>query len=77
MFVAHLGRCGASVEGADGGAGVHAEDLFLCCAGLLGDEAAVRTLRARHRPVVAGYLRHVDASPAFVDEVEQRLWDAA
>ena len=37
--------------------------------GLLGDEVAVRTLRARHRPVLAGYLRHVDVSPAFFDEV--------
>ena len=25
--------------------------------------------------MLAGYLRHVDASPAFVDEIEQRLWD--
>jgi len=75
VFAAHLGRCGASVDPAAGGAGVHAEDLYLCCAALLGDEGAIRALRASHRPVLAGYLRHVDAAPAFVDEVEQRLWD--
>ena len=75
VFAAHLGRCGAPVDaGADG---IHAEDLFLCCAGLLGDEAAVRALRADHRQVLVGYLRHVDTSPAFIDEVEQRLWDSA
>ncbi len=39
--------------------------------------AAVAKLRRIHRPVLAGYLRHIDVSPAFFDEVEQRLWDAA
>jgi RNA polymerase sigma-70 factor (ECF subfamily) len=75
VFAAHLGRCGAPIDA--GATGIHAEDLFLCCAGLLGDEAAVRTLRADHRPVLVGYLRHVDTSSAFIDEVEQRLWDSA
>jgi len=75
VFAAHLGRCGAPVD-ADA-ANIHAEDLFLCCAGLLGDEAAVRTLRTDHRPVLVGYLRRVDTSPEFIDEVEQRLWDSA
>jgi RNA polymerase sigma-70 factor (ECF subfamily) len=80
VFAAHLGRCGAPV-GAIAASGepadVWAEDLFLCCAGLLGDDAAVRTLRAQARPVLLGYLRGIDAAPAFVDEVEQRLWDSA
>jgi len=80
LFSAHLARCGAPVGAVAAGTAaedVHAEDLFLCCAGLLGDEAAVRTLRALARPVLLGYLRGIDGSPAFVDEVEQRLWDAA
>ena len=59
-FAAHLGRCGAAVAGAP--EDVHAEDLFLCCAGLLRDEAAIRALRERHRSVLAGYLRTIDAS---------------
>jgi RNA polymerase sigma-70 factor (ECF subfamily) len=72
-FAAHLGACGASV-GSDGVA-VHAEDLYLACAALRGDGAAVAELRRAHRPVLAGYLRHLNPSRAFVDEVEQRLWD--
>jgi RNA polymerase sigma-70 factor, ECF subfamily len=75
VFAAHLGRCDAPVGVV--GADVHAEDLYLCCAALLGDVVAVRTLRANARPVLAGYLRRIDASPAFLDAVEQRLWDGA
>jgi RNA polymerase sigma-70 factor (ECF subfamily) len=75
VFAAHLGRCGAAVEGA-GAADVHAEDLFLCCAGLLGEAAAVHALRGRYRAVLATYVRPIEAAPAFLDEVEQRLWDS-
>jgi RNA polymerase sigma-70 factor (ECF subfamily) len=75
VFAAHLGACGAAVGGDD--AALHAEDLYLACAGLRGDEAAVRKLRSAHRSVIIGYLRQLDVSPAFVDEVEQRLWDGA
>ncbi len=77
MFAAHLGKCGAPVGTIEGGANIHAEDLYLCCAALLGDVVAVRHLRHANRPVLAGYLRHIDSSPAFVDEIEQRLWDSA
>jgi RNA polymerase sigma-70 factor, ECF subfamily len=73
VFAAHLGRCGARAAAPD----IHAEDLYVCCAALLGDEAAVRALRDKHRPVLAGYLRPLNPSPDFIDEVEQRLWDAA
>jgi len=75
VFAAHLGRCGAEVGA--GAGDTHAEDLYICCAALLGDEVAVRTLRESHRPVLAGYLRPLDPSPDLLDEVEQRLWDAA
>lgn len=75
-FAAHLRRCGAAVEGPRA-AGVHAEDLYLCCAGLLGDETAVRLLRDRNRAALADYLRPIDASPAFFEDVEQRFWTAA
>jgi RNA polymerase sigma-70 factor (ECF subfamily) len=78
MFAAHLGRCGAQVDvDGKGAADLHAEDLYICCAALLGDETAVRALREHHRPVLAGYLRPLDASPDLLDEVEQRLWDSA
>jgi RNA polymerase sigma-70 factor (ECF subfamily) len=76
QFAAHLGRCGASVETA-ASQSIHAEDLFLVAAALAGDGAAVARLRQLHRPVLAGYLRHIDVSTAFIDEVEQRLWDMA
>ena len=76
VFAAHLGRCGAAVEGASAD-DVHAEDLYLACAGLLGDETAVRELREKHRHVLANALRRLDSSPSFFDEVEQHLWDAA
>ena len=77
VFAAHLGRCGAPVDRrrrrrrARRGSRTSAAPV---CAGT---RSRSRQLRALHRPVLAGYLRHVDRSPAFVDEVEQRLWDGA
>jgi RNA polymerase sigma-70 factor (ECF subfamily) len=76
LLATHLGRCGAAVDAAAAPASIHAEDLFLAAAALFGDAAAVAKLRRVHRPVLAGYLRHIDVTPAFFDEVEQRLWDA-
>jgi RNA polymerase sigma-70 factor, ECF subfamily len=76
-FARHLAACGAPVAEPDAAPALHAEDLYVCAAALGGDAAAAATLRRLHRPVVARYLRNVDGSPAFVDEVEQRLWSAA
>ncbi|HXJ20727.1 MAG TPA: sigma factor-like helix-turn-helix DNA-binding protein [Polyangia bacterium] len=76
-FARHLAACGAPVADAAAAGGLHAEDLYLCAAALAGDAAAAAILRRLHRPVVARYLRNVDGSPAFVDEVEQRLWSAS
>jgi RNA polymerase sigma-70 factor (ECF subfamily) len=75
VFAAHLAHCGAAA--ADPTAAPHAADLYLACAALLGDERAVEKIRRVHRLVIVGYLRHIDASGAFVDEIEQRLWDGA
>jgi RNA polymerase sigma-70 factor (ECF subfamily) len=75
-FAAHLGRCGAVVAPAADAAHLHAEDLYLCCAALLGNENAVRALGNNHHAVVAIYLRAADTPPALSDEVEQRLWDS-
>jgi len=77
VFAAHLGRCGAEIGASAGDTDTHAEDLYICCAALLGDDAAVRTLRENHRAVLAGYLRPLDPSSDLLDEVEQRVWDAA
>jgi RNA polymerase sigma-70 factor (ECF subfamily) len=73
IFVAHLARCGAPVSA--GPDAVAAEDLFAACACLNGDAAVVAQLRTVHRNVLAGYLRRIDGSTPFIDEVEQRLWD--
>jgi len=76
-FARHLAACGAPLDDPAAVAALHVEDLYLCAAALGGDAAAAMTLRRLHRPVVARYLRNVDGSPAFVDEVEQRLWSAS
>jgi RNA polymerase sigma-70 factor (ECF subfamily) len=76
-FAAHLGRCGATIATGDAAPDLHAEDLYLCCAGLLGSQAAARVLRSNHRAVVVNYLRSIDGSPEFIEEVEQRLWQSA
>jgi len=70
-FAAHLASCGAAIE-----PGTHAEDLYLVCAGLGGATAAIAKLHRIHRPVLASYLRRIDGSPEFVDEVEQQIWHA-
>jgi RNA polymerase sigma-70 factor (ECF subfamily) len=70
-FAAHLAACGAAID-----PGTQAEDLYLVCAGLGGAAAAIAKLRRIHRPVLASYLRRIDGSPAFVDEVEQQVWHA-
>src|SRR6185312_13913027 len=56
-FARHLAACGAPVGDPDAAAALHAEDLYLCAAALLGDAAAATALRRLHRPVVARYLR--------------------
>jgi RNA polymerase sigma-70 factor (ECF subfamily) len=75
-FAAHLGRCGADVEGVTVGTDLYAEDLYLCCAVLRGDPNAVRRLRGDHRGALVNHLHSIDASPTFIEEVEQDLWDA-
>jgi RNA polymerase sigma-70 factor (ECF subfamily) len=76
VFVTHLGRCAADVDAVVAGAHIHAEDLFLCCAALLGDNHAVGKLRDDHRRGLVNHLHSLDSSPTFAEEVEQNLWDA-
>ena len=76
LFAAHLGRCGAPV-GTLPAAEIHAEDLFLAAAALHGDPEAAAKLRRLYRPAIIGALASIDASAPFIDDVEQRLWDAA
>ncbi len=76
LFSAYLGRCGAPVETLPA-AEIHAEDLFLAAAALYGDRVAAAKLRRLYRSAIVAALGALDESAAFVDEVEDRLWDAA
>lgn len=71
-FAAHLARCRAPILSPD----VRAEDLFLACAAIGGDAAAVRKLQRECRPTLLKYLRSIDATSTFLDEVEQQAWEA-
>jgi RNA polymerase sigma-70 factor, ECF subfamily len=71
-FAAHLARCGAPFDTPE----VRAEDLFLACAAIGGEDAAVKKLQRECRPAVVKYLRSIDATAAFLAEVEQQVWEA-
>ena len=53
---------------------LHAEDLYLACACARSVRGA-GDVRAQLDPQVAPYVRRVDSSPAFLDEVQQFLRD--
>jgi RNA polymerase sigma-70 factor (ECF subfamily) len=65
----HPERDGRDVRSLD----VHWEDLYLACACLSGQPAAHALFDARVLGDVARYVAHIDATPAFADEVRQRL----
>jgi RNA polymerase sigma-70 factor (ECF subfamily) len=73
-FAAHLARCGAPVL--DVLSPLHTEDLYLACACLVGNAAALARLRSDSRAVVARYLGQVRGAAAIFEEVEQQLWNA-
>jgi RNA polymerase sigma-70 factor (ECF subfamily) len=71
-FVAHLARCGARVLDVL----LYVEDLYLACACLAGNAAALSRLRVDSRSVLDRYLRRISAAPSFFEEVEQQLWNS-
>jgi RNA polymerase sigma-70 factor (ECF subfamily) len=73
-FVAHLARCGTPLDGDV--ETIRADDLFLACACLAGTPGAIEHMRAVYSPRIARYVRRFGATGPFLDEVEQRLWDA-
>jgi RNA polymerase sigma-70 factor (ECF subfamily) len=73
-FSAHLARCGANVSG--DGSPVHAEDLYLACACVRGDERAAEELLATYEKSLVTTLKKIDSSKVFLEDVRQRLWDA-
>src|SRR3982751_887777 len=52
---------------------LHGADLYLACACLHGDEGAWRELDRAHLARVGEFVGRIDRSPAFADEVRQRL----
>ncbi len=72
-FVSHLASCiAAAPDPAAALAGLYAADLYLACA-CLDDNTAALTVFEGAYLVELGVLRRIDSSPAFVDEVRQRL----
>jgi RNA polymerase sigma-70 factor (ECF subfamily) len=64
-FADHLARLSATGE--------HAEDLYLACACAHGDRAAVTAFERRFLGEVKLYISRIDATPQFVEEVQQAL----
>jgi RNA polymerase sigma-70 factor, ECF subfamily len=52
---------------------LHGSDLFLACACASGDPAALRAFEQHILPATTPALRRLDSSPAFADEVRQRV----
>jgi len=52
---------------------LHVDDLYLACACATGLPAALEAFDRKRLDLVPGYLAHVNSSPAFADEVIQRL----
>jgi RNA polymerase sigma-70 factor, ECF subfamily len=75
VFVAHLARCDAPIS--EVGELAQVGDLYVACACLEGDEAAASLLVETHRRMLVATLSRIDSSPAFIDDAQQRFWDAA
>jgi RNA polymerase sigma-70 factor (ECF subfamily) len=74
VFAAYVGRRvpGDASESA-ALAALHVEDLYLACACAHEQPAALRAFDRCHLDRVDGFVRRLDASPAFLDEVRQVL----
>ncbi|MBS2020736.1 MAG: sigma-70 family RNA polymerase sigma factor [Deltaproteobacteria bacterium] len=73
VFVAHVRARLPEGEEAKGLERLHGPDLFLACACLHGDRAAWRELDRAHLARVPDFVGRIDRSPAFADEIRQRL----
>jgi RNA polymerase sigma-70 factor, ECF subfamily len=73
-FAAHLrDRVASADDAAAALEKVHVNDLFLACACLHGDHVAWRELDRLHLARISDFVARIDRSPAFADEVRQRL----
>ena len=71
-FARHLALCRAVIE--PGARSPHVEDLFLVCAALAGESAAIVSLRRRYHVVVVNYLRRIDSTLAARKDIEDQVW---
>src|SRR5215510_5887513 len=68
-FAAHVAAAGADDAGLDR----HGADLYLACACAAGDARALARFDEHVLAPAAAAVRSIDASPAFLDEVRQRV----
>jgi RNA polymerase sigma-70 factor (ECF subfamily) len=73
VFVAYVRERLDDREPAESLARLHVADLYLACGCLHGDPSAWRQLDRDHLSRVPQFVGRIDASPAFSDEVRQRL----
>jgi RNA polymerase sigma-70 factor, ECF subfamily len=74
QLAAYLGeRCDARLTPVAALAALQVTDLFLACACAAGSPAAIAALDAHYLSQLAPAIVKVNASPAFVDEVTQRI----
>jgi RNA polymerase sigma-70 factor, ECF subfamily len=75
LFTRHLAeRTPPGGDIAQALADLHVTDLYLACACTYGVQGAVEQFIAAHGATAGAFIRHVDTSPAFADEVRQLLW---
>jgi RNA polymerase sigma-70 factor (ECF subfamily) len=73
-FCAYVGaRVPVTVESVEAVAALRLEELYLACACVAGDAAALALVEARYLPLVGGALARMQLGHAGVDEVKQRL----
>ncbi|WP_437508811.1 sigma-70 family RNA polymerase sigma factor [Sorangium sp. So ce1099] len=74
LFIRHLAeRTPPDIDLARALAEVHAADLYLACACAHGLKGAVERFEASYAPTIAAFVRLIDGSPSFGDEVRQVL----
>jgi RNA polymerase sigma-70 factor (ECF subfamily) len=61
------------VLGTDPDARVHAEDLYLACACVHGDAAAIAAFEDAHRATIDGAIARIDRRPEVVEELRQAM----
>lgn len=76
MFVRHVAERVPPNEPVEGALEqMHTTDLYLACAGAYGVRGAVEQFQEQYSPTIAKFLKHINPSPTFADEVRQLVLD--